>query len=408
MRVVGYGYDVAGTRVSRTLDGAETRYLVDYQRPHVDVAEETSAAGTTAFTYGLDRLSADGPAGRVYHHGDRLGSLRLATGAGGMTAGTEAFDAFGRSLSRTGDVSSEFRFTGEARDPVTGLDYLRARSYDPATGRFTAADPYSRDPRDPVSLHRYLYAGADPVNGTDPSGRNTLAEVLTTLFIRTAIGAAIQGGIGLVASALIGTVTWKGPTYTLSVDTSSPQGITVGLTDYSSSKVDGKYTRALNLLTLVSVDAEFGSKDEDGPTSSAIPTVRGALGGVAGAAIKGFLGDGLGFDISIGDAEGLAPRLGGSGGTVVSPLPLAGFYLSGGFAVSLGAAGSALAYAGFGAGGKSSFGVSAFVQGFAIGVSIPDTSLSLAPSIGGGASAGFILPIPYPEFVDMVDDRSPG
>jgi len=39
----------------------------------------------------------------------------------------------------------------------------------------------SRDPRAgrigvPVSLHKYLYAGADPANRIDPSGRNAILE----------------------------------------------------------------------------------------------------------------------------------------------------------------------------------------------------------------------------------------
>ena len=47
--------------------------------------------------------------------------------------------------SRTDSVSSstgspgQFRFTGEQWD-ANGLEYLRARNYDPATGRFTAAE----------------------------------------------------------------------------------------------------------------------------------------------------------------------------------------------------------------------------------------------------------------------------
>jgi RHS repeat-associated protein len=53
-----------------------------------------------------------------------------------------------------------------------------ARYYNPATGRFLSRDPEEfkpldskRKPVDSGKLHRYLYAGADPVNRIDPSGR---------------------------------------------------------------------------------------------------------------------------------------------------------------------------------------------------------------------------------------------
>jgi RHS repeat-associated protein len=48
-----------------------------------------------------------------------------------------------------------------------------ARYYNPATGRFMSRDPEVPDmgnPRDPKTLHKYLYAGADPVNLEDPRG----------------------------------------------------------------------------------------------------------------------------------------------------------------------------------------------------------------------------------------------
>jgi hypothetical protein len=45
----------------------------------------------------------------------------------------------------------------------SGLEYLRARYYDPATGRFLGRDPVPY-------LQRYAYAGSNPVNLTDPTG----------------------------------------------------------------------------------------------------------------------------------------------------------------------------------------------------------------------------------------------
>jgi len=62
-----------------------------------------------------------------------------------------------------------------------------ARYYNPATGRFLSRDPEDGGARDPASLHKYLYANGDPVNGLDPSGRADATETgLTFALIGTA------------------------------------------------------------------------------------------------------------------------------------------------------------------------------------------------------------------------------
>jgi RHS repeat-associated protein len=55
-------------------------------------------------------------------------------------------------------------YRGEQYDSDLGLYYLRARYYNPATGRFLFRDPEDGDPTTPASLHKYLYANGDPVN----------------------------------------------------------------------------------------------------------------------------------------------------------------------------------------------------------------------------------------------------
>jgi hypothetical protein len=57
-----------------------------------------------------------------------------------------------------------------------GLYYLRARYYNPATGRFLSRDPLVGQSWDPKSLHKYLYAGGDPVNAEDPTGKGLVED----------------------------------------------------------------------------------------------------------------------------------------------------------------------------------------------------------------------------------------
>lgn len=72
-----------------------------------------------------------------------------------------AYEVYGVVRTRTG-TSGEFTYTGEQVD-ATGLQYLRARCYDPATGRFASRDPL------PL-MQRYAYVGGNPVNYVDPTG----------------------------------------------------------------------------------------------------------------------------------------------------------------------------------------------------------------------------------------------
>ena len=51
-----------------------------------------------------------------------------------------------------------------------------ARYYNPATGRFLSRDPENGNRLSPASLRKYLYAGGDPVNSFDPSGRASILE----------------------------------------------------------------------------------------------------------------------------------------------------------------------------------------------------------------------------------------
>ena len=90
-------------------------------------------------------------------------------------------DAYGNLINRKADNSlftvadavTSILYSGEQTD-ANGTQYLRARYYDPSNGRFNRLDPFAGNASDPQSLHKYLYAHANPVMNIDPSGELAL------------------------------------------------------------------------------------------------------------------------------------------------------------------------------------------------------------------------------------------
>jgi RHS repeat-associated protein len=101
---------------------------------------------------------------------DGHGSVRQLTNSTGAVTDTYDYDAFGNLINSTGSTPNVYLFAGEAYDSALGLYYNRARYLNSTTGRFWSMDTYEGDAETPLSLHKYIYTNADPVDGTDPSG----------------------------------------------------------------------------------------------------------------------------------------------------------------------------------------------------------------------------------------------
>jgi RHS repeat-associated protein len=67
--------------------------------------------------------------------------------------------------------------------PRPNLLLVRARYYNSLTGRFLSRDPEAGEPIAPKTLHKYLYAGGDPVNSSDPTGKDDLLEYARQLLV---------------------------------------------------------------------------------------------------------------------------------------------------------------------------------------------------------------------------------
>ena len=206
-------YDGDGNRVAKTVGTVTTQYLVDDLNPtsYPQVVEELAGGAVTRqYTYGLQRISenqvVNGAWTPSFYGYDGGGNVRQLTNSVGVVTDTYAYDAFGNELNHTGTTPNNYLYRGEQYDPDLGLYYLRARYYNPLTGRFLSrdpgpgdddsdesdeadfTDPDGNDLADPATLHKYLYTGGDPVNSYDPDGRSAAINValLTQLTALTA------------------------------------------------------------------------------------------------------------------------------------------------------------------------------------------------------------------------------
>jgi RHS repeat-associated protein len=202
---VSIQYDGDGNRVAKTVGGVTTRYLVDDLNPtgYAQVVEElVNGTVQRVYTYGKIRISQNQLISSTwtpsFYGYDGAGSVRLLTGATGAVTDTYDYDAWGNAVNVTGSTLNVYLYAGEQFDPDLGLYYLRARYFNPLAGRFLARDTDAGRIQAPITLHKYLYAYADPVNYRDPSGhgvwtvRQTLAVGMAAIMFLAPIVADIE------------------------------------------------------------------------------------------------------------------------------------------------------------------------------------------------------------------------
>jgi RHS repeat-associated protein len=196
-KVITMVYDAFGNRVSKTVNGVTTKYLVeDDVNPTglPQVLEETvNGAVQRSYTYGLQRISEsqmlNGTWTMSFYVYDGAGSVRALTDSTGKVTDEYEYDAYGNSFTKVGNTPNNYLYRGEQYDSDLSLYYLRARYYNPNTGRFLSRDPLDGKAKDPASLHKYLYASGDPVNAIDPTGRGDFMEYQMLTWRRETIAA---------------------------------------------------------------------------------------------------------------------------------------------------------------------------------------------------------------------------
>ena len=92
-----YTYNGDAQRVSQSLNGTRTSYVIDANRSLFEVVQERNAAGaiTTSYTFAATRLATWNGSAVTFELTDRLGSVRLVSDSSGNVIQTCNYDVFG-------------------------------------------------------------------------------------------------------------------------------------------------------------------------------------------------------------------------------------------------------------------------------------------------------------------------
>ena len=163
---VRYRYDALGRRVQRYTPGVKenTKFINDGHDVLLDDNDGTLTKYLNA--PGIDnKLRVQTGSSVNYFLTDHLGSTNgLADSMGALTAST-TYDSFGNSSNT--NFPSRYQFTGREFDSFSGLQFSRARFYDPKLGRFISEDPIGFGGGD---INLYGYVWNSPGSFTDPTG----------------------------------------------------------------------------------------------------------------------------------------------------------------------------------------------------------------------------------------------
>lgn len=159
-----YEYDGSGLRTAQTVS-ATTSYLTWSLTSEMP---QLLSDGQYSYLYGplgepiMQISSGEEPS---YLHRDQIGSTRVLTDSSGEVSGTFTYGVYGAAAGSTGTEATRMGYAGQYTDSQSGLQYLRARYYDPLTAQFL-----SEDPIEAVTRESYMYGGANPLLYTDPMG----------------------------------------------------------------------------------------------------------------------------------------------------------------------------------------------------------------------------------------------
>ena len=177
-------YDQNGDRVSFGDGTTTTAYANKYYNYNGTKKTKQIYAGDTLIATVETVSSTVTP---YYVHVDHLGSASETTDGSGALIETLDYFPYGSQRISSGSYTEQRQYVGQIYDSQSGLDYLNARYYNGAQGRFISEDPqfWNFDQnwlQDPQNQNSYSYARDNPVTMKDPDGNMAVMAALQFLF----------------------------------------------------------------------------------------------------------------------------------------------------------------------------------------------------------------------------------
>ena len=170
-----FGYDGAGNRLQQVDYTGGTANTTTYANDIQGLAQVLLADNGTSQTanlFGFDLIHQQNnqQSDPLFLLTDGLGSVRQEISADAVAA-TTTYDPYGNVLNQSGESNTAYGYTGEQQDSATGLQYLRARYYNPTQHSFMGRDPWRGNMSNPQSMNGWSYVEGNPTNLIDPTGQ---------------------------------------------------------------------------------------------------------------------------------------------------------------------------------------------------------------------------------------------
>ncbi len=171
-------------------------------------------------------------AGTFYFHQNQVGSTSFVTDADGNIVSRTIYKPYGEIDQEHSEGRDAFRhkFSDREMDGESGLYYMNARYYEPATGRFIQADSmvFGTDQPHATELNRYAYAANNPVMFNDPSGHSAVLGFLFVVGVSLVMGVAF-GTAAYAFGLLTSGNRWDWKTFAISVGIGAGIGVIFAL-----------------------------------------------------------------------------------------------------------------------------------------------------------------------------------
>lgn len=145
-----YSYMQGGTLITENDNGVVADYVYADGRP-IAVIQPTATPAASQISYVVT---------------DRLGTPQITVNGSGASTWNSTYQTFGTTDSVTASITQNLRFPGQLADAETGFSYNLNRDYMPNLGRYLETDLIGLA----GGANSYIYVGANPVSGYDPSG----------------------------------------------------------------------------------------------------------------------------------------------------------------------------------------------------------------------------------------------